>query len=232
MTAAQEILIIDDEPAIRRFLKSSLLAHGFAVTEADTGAAGLAALTRGNFALAVVDLGLPDIDGHALVHAIRTQSPLPIIVLSVRDDEAGKVAALDGGADDYVTKPFGIEEFMARIRAALRHRLQEQGRTAVFRNGDLTIDILAREVMMRGEVVKLSRREFDLLLYLAEHVGKVVTHSQALSHVWGAAHGEDVEYLRVYIRQLRQKIEADPQQPALILTEPGVGYRMKLADAI
>jgi two-component system KDP operon response regulator KdpE len=230
MSGALEILIIDDEPAIRRFLKSSLLAHDFAVTEEGTGAAGLAALGRGNFALAVVDLGLPDMDGHELVRAIRAQSPLPIIVLSVRDDEAGKVAALDGGADDYVTKPFGIEEFMARIRAALRHRLQQQGRAALFRNGDLAIDILAREVTMRGEVIKLSRREFDLLQYLAEHVGKVVTHGQALGHVWGAAHGEDVEYLRVYIRQLRQKIEADPQQPSLILTEPGVGYRMKLID--
>jgi two-component system KDP operon response regulator KdpE len=231
MNGALEILVIDDEPAIRRFLKSSLLAHDFGVTEAETGKAALAALARGNFALAVVDLGLPDMDGHDLVRAIRALSPMPIIVLSVRDDEAGKVAALDGGADDYVTKPFGIEEFMARIRAALRHRLQEQGRAAVFRNGDLAIDILAREVKVRGEVVKLSRREFDLLLYLAEHVGKVVTHGQALSHVWGAAHGEDVEYLRVYIRQLRQKIEADPQQPAMLLTEAGVGYRMKLVES-
>lgn len=231
MTSPLEILIIDDEPAIRRFLKSSLLAHDFAVTEADTGAAALAILARGDFALAVIDLGLPDMDGHDLVRAIRARSVMPIIVLSVRDDEAGKVAALDGGADDYVTKPFGIEEFMARIRAALRHRLQQQGRAALFRNGDLTIDILAREVKVRGEAVKLSRREFDLLLYLAEHVGKVVTHNQALSHVWGAAHGEDVEYLRVYIRQLRQKIEPDPQQPAQILTEPGVGYRLKLIEA-
>ncbi len=152
MSGALEILVIDDEPAIRRFLKSSLLAHDFAVTEAETGKAALAALARGNFALAVVDLGLPDMDGHELVRAIRALSPMPIIVLSVRDDEAGKVAALDGGADDYVTKPFGIEEFMARIRAALRHRLQEQGRAAVFRNGDLTIDILAREVKARGEI--------------------------------------------------------------------------------
>lgn len=231
MSAGTNILIIDDEPAIRRFLKSSLVAHDFSVTEADTGKAGLAALAQGKFALAVVDLGLPDMDGHELVRAIRATSPIPIIVLSVRDDEAGKVAALDDGADDYVTKPFGIDEFMARIRAALRHRLQEQGRAAIFRNGELAIDILAREVRVRDEIVKLSRREFDLLLYLAEHVGKVVTHQQALSHVWGAAHGEDVEYLRVYIRQLRQKIEADPQQPAIILTEAGVGYRMKLLDA-
>lgn len=230
MSGPPEILVIDDEPAIRRFLKSSLLAHDFAVTEAETGKAALAALSHGSFALAVVDLGLPDMDGHELVRAIRALSPIPIVVLSVRDDEAGKVAALDGGADDYVTKPFGIEEFMARIRAALRHRLQQQGRSAVFRNGDLTIDILAREVKVRGETVKLSRREFDLLLYLAEHVGKVVTHGQALSHVWGVAHGEDVEYLRVYVRQLRQKVEIDPQQPAMILTESGVGYRMKLVD--
>lgn len=231
MTSPLKILIVDDEPAIRRFLKSSLVAHDFAVVEADNGAAALAASARESFDLIVVDLGLPDMDGLDLIKALREKTQDPIIVLSVRDDERGKVAALDGGADDYVTKPFGIEEFMARIRAALRHRLQQQGRQAVFRNGDLTIDILAREVRVRGELVKLSRREFDLLLYLAEHVGKVVTHQQALSQVWGAAHGQDVEYLRVYMRQLRQKIEPDPQLPALLLTEPGVGYRMKLVEA-
>lgn len=231
MTSPLKILIVDDEPAIRRFLKSSLVAHDFAVAEADRGAAALVATTKERFDLIVVDLGLPDMDGLDLIKALREKTQDPIIVLSVRDDERGKVAALDGGADDYVTKPFGIEEFMARIRAALRHRLQQQGRQAVFSNGDLTIDILARDVRVRGEQVKLSRREFDLLLYLAEHVGKVVTHQQALSHVWGAAHGQDVEYLRVYMRQLRQKIETDPQLPALLLTEPGVGYRMKMVDA-
>lgn len=226
MNASQEILIIDDEPAIRRFLKSSLVAHGFTVTEAATGKAALAALERGGFALAVVDLGLPDIDGHELVRTIRQKSPVPIIVLSVRDDEIGKVAALDGGADDYVTKPFGIDEFMARVRAALRHRLQQKGQTAVLRIGDLSIDILAREVKMRGEPIKLSRREFDLLVFLTEYAGKVVTHQQALTHVWGPGHGEYIEYLRVYVRQLRQKIEADPQHPRLIQTIPGVGYRL------
>lgn len=230
MTSPLRILIVDDEPAIRRFLKSSLVAHDFAVAEADNGASALAVSARERFDLIVVDLGLPDMDGLDLIGRLREKIQDPIIVLSVRDDERGKVAALDGGADDYVTKPFGIEEFMARIRAALRHRLQQQGRQAVFRNGDLAIDILAREVRVRGEIVKLSRREFDLLLYLAEHVGKVVTHQQALGHVWGAAHGQDVEYLRVYMRQLRQKIEPDPQLPALLLTEPGVGYRMKLVE--
>ena len=231
MTALPKILIIDDEPAIRRFLKSSLVAHGFDIVEAETGKAALAALARGGFALVVVDLGLPDIDGHELVRSIRQQSPVPIIVLSVRDDEIGKVAALDGGADDYVTKPFGIDEFMARVRAALRHRLQQQGQTANLRIGDLVIDVLGREVKVRGDIVKLSRREFDLLLYLSEHAGKVVTHQQALTHVWGPGHAEYIEYLRVYVRQLRQKIESDPQHPKVILTVPGVGYRLHAADA-
>ncbi|WP_374309331.1 response regulator [Dongia sp.] len=231
MTSTPKILIIDDEPAIRRFLKSSLIAHGFEIVEAETGRAGLAALVRGGFDLVVVDLGLPDIDGHELVRTIRQQSPVPIIVLSVRDDETGKVAALDGGADDYVTKPFGIDEFMARVRAALRHRLQQQGQTANLRVGDLVIDVLGREVKMRGESIKLSRREFDLLVYLAEHAGKVVTHQQALNHVWGPGHAEYIEYLRVYVRQLRQKMESDPQHPKVILTIPGVGYRLNAPDA-
>lgn len=225
MSDSQQILVIDDEPAIRRFLKSSLAAHGFGVTEAATGGAGLAAIDQTSFALVVVDLGLPDMDGHELVAALRQRSSIPMIVLSVRDDEAGKVAALDSGADDYVTKPFGIEEFMARVRAALRHGLQQQGRVAKLRFGDLAIDVLAREVTRGSEAVKLSRREFDLLAYLAENAGKVVTHQQALTHVWGAEHREYIEYLRVYVRQLRQKLETDPQQPSLIQTVPGVGYR-------
>lgn len=225
MSDSQQILVIDDEPAIRRFLKSSLAAHGFGVTEAATGGAGLAAMDQAGFALVVVDLGLPDMDGHDLVAALRQRSSIPMIVLSVRDDEAGKVAALDSGADDYVTKPFGIEEFMARVRAALRHGLQQQGRAAKLRFGDLSIDVLAREVTRGPEAVKLSRREFDLLAYLAENAGKVVTHQQALTHVWGAEHREYIEYLRVYVRQLRQKLEADPQHPSLIQTVPGVGYR-------
>ncbi|WP_374383779.1 response regulator [Dongia sp.] len=226
MSGPQRVLIIDDEPAIRRFLKSSLIAHGFDVSEAETGKAALTALAGGSYALAVVDLGLPDMDGQDLVRRIRTESPLPIIVLSARDDEAGKVAALDGGADDYVTKPFGIDEFMARVRTALRHRLQQRGQNAVLRLGDLVIDVLAREVRLREAEVKLSRREFDLLLYLAEHAGKVVTHQQALTHVWGPGQGDYIEYLRVYVRQLRQKIETDPQHPAFIQTVPGVGYRL------
>lgn len=225
MSTTQRILIIDDEPAIRRFLKSSLAAHGFSVTEAASGAAGLASLEQETFALIVVDLGLPDMDGHVLVAALRARSSVPLIVLSVRDDEAGKVAALDGGADDYVTKPFGIEEFMARVRAALRHGLQQQGRSARLHLGTVCIDVLAREVTLRDKPVKLSRREFDLLLHLAENAGKVITHQQALSHVWGPGHTEYVEYLRVYVRQLRSKLEDDPQHPSMILTVPGVGYR-------
>lgn len=225
MSHSQEILIIDDEPAIRRFLKSSLIAHDFTVIEAETGKAGLAALGSARLALVVVDLGLPDMEGHDLIRSIRQRSQVPIIVLSVRDDEAGKVAALDIGADDYVTKPFGIEEFMARVRAALRHRLQEQGHVAKLQVGSLSIDVLAREVKLGEGHLTLSRREFDLLVYLAQNAGKVVTHQQALTHVWGPEHREYVEYLRVYIRQLRQKLEVDPQRPSLIQTVPGVGYR-------
>jgi len=225
MSSSQEILIIDDEPAIRRFLKGSLIAHDFTVIEAETAKAGLAALGSNRLALVVVDLGLPDMDGHALIRSIRQRSQVPIVVLSVRDDEAGKVAALDSGADDYVTKPFGIEEFMARVRAALRHRLQEQGHVAKLLAGNLSIDVLAREVKLSDVQLTLSRREFDLLVYLAQNSGKVVTHQQALTHVWGPEHREYIEYLRVYIRQLRQKLEVDPQRPSLIQTIPGVGYR-------
>jgi two-component system KDP operon response regulator KdpE len=176
----------------------------------------------------VVDLGLPDIDGLELIRMIRAESPVPIVVLSSRDDEKGKVGALDLGADDYVTKPFGMEELVARLRTALRHRLQQQGGRPLFRSGDLSVDLVRRVVTVRGEEVKLSPKEYDLLQQFVLHAGKVLTHRHLLREVWRDENGGDVQYLRVYVRQLRQKIETDPERPALILTEPGVGYRLQV----
>jgi two-component system KDP operon response regulator KdpE len=229
-TNGPRILVVDDEPAIRRFLNSALLADGYAVLQAETGRAALGALTRDKPDLVIVDLGLPDLDGHDLIRSVRAVSKVPIIVLSVREDEAGKVRALDDGADDYVTKPFGIDELLARVRTALRHRLQQQGSDPVIRCGDLEIDLARHLVRRGGTPLKLSPREFALLRALAEQAGRVVTHQQLLVQVWGEAHRHDSEYLRVYVRQLRAKIEADPQQPALLVTEPGVGYRLKDED--
>ena len=223
-------LIVDDEPAIRRFLRSSLLAEGVDVEQAETAAAALLALRQAKPDLVILDLGLPDKDGLDVVREIRTQSAVPIIILSVRNDEAGKVAALDSGADDYVTTPFGVDELLARMRTALRHRLQTQGHGPIFQTGDLSIDFLQRIVKLRNVEMRLSRREYDLLRFMAKHAGKVITHQQLLTAVWGEAHRNDVEYLRVYIRQLRQKLEDDPQQPAYLQTEPGVGYRLRLFD--
>jgi two-component system KDP operon response regulator KdpE len=221
------ILIVDDEPAIRRFLNSALAADGDDVLQADTARAALDSINRDKPDLVILDLGLPDRDGQELLREIRGSSRVPIIILTVRDDEAGKVQALDNGADDYVTKPFGVEELLARVRAALRHRLQQQGSDPIIRAGDLEIDLARHLVRHRGESLKLSKREFALLRLLAEHAGKVVTHQQLLVQVWGEAHRQDVEYLRVYMRQLRAKIEANPQQPSILLTEPGIGYRLK-----
>lgn len=227
MSQGARILIVDDEPAIRRFLKASLEAQGFATEAAENGGEALAALPRMKPDLVILDLGLPDLDGLEVIRRVRATDAVPIVVLSVRNDEPGKVAALDAGADDYMVKPFGVEELLARVRAALRHRLQQQGLGPAFRQGDLAIDFLARKVSVAGAEVKLSKREFDLLRLLAEHAGKVMTHRQLLSAVWGEAHREDVEYLRVYVRQLRTKLGDDPADPRFIETEPGVGYRLK-----
>lgn len=221
------ILIVDDEPAIRRFLKASLEAQGFATEPAENAAQALAALPRLKPDLVILDLGLPDLDGLEVIRRVRATDAVPIVVLSVRDDEPGKVAALDAGADDYMVKPFGVEELLARVRAALRHRLQQKGLGPVFHAGDLAVDFLARKATLAGTELKLSKREFDLLRLLAEHVGKVMTHRQILSALWGEAHRDDVEYLRVYVRQLRAKLGDDPAAPRYIETEPGVGYRMK-----
>ena len=225
---AVTILIVDDEPAIRRLLRSSLAANDFLPIEAESGRAALDAIRRDKPDLVILDLGLPDIDGLEVIRTIRASSPVPIVVLSSRDDERGKVAALDLGADDYVTKPFGVEELVARIRTALRHRLQEQGERPVFRSGDLSVDLVRRIVSVRGQEVKLSPREYDILRLLVAHAGKVLTHKMILRELWGPT--ADVQYLRVYIRQLRQKLEQDPERPQHILTETGVGYRLRVQE--
>lgn len=223
------VLLVEDEPPIRRFLRTTLSAQGYEVTEAADGAAALEQIRKRPPDLLVLDLGLPDMDGAEIIRRLRgTGATLPIIVLSSRVDEAGKVAALDLGADDYVTKPFGVDELLARIRAALRHRLQRQGEAPVFRSGGLSVDLVRRIVTVDGTEVKLSPREYDLLRLLVAHAGKVLTHRFILKEVWG---GEtDIQYLRIYIRQLRQKIEAVPERPHHILTETGVGYRLRAGE--
>ena len=221
------ILVVDDEPPIRRLLRTSLAGQGYAVIEAETGKEALAAAEREKPDLVILDLGLPDLGGIEVIRALRQRSSLPIIVLSVRDDERGKVEALDLGADDYVTKPFGVEELVARIRTALRHRFQAQGEKPLFIADDLSVDLVRRSVKRGGEDVHLSPKEYDLLAELVANAGKVLTHRHILGKVWGPAHTEDAQYLRVFIRSLRNKLEPDPAQPRLILTEPGVGYRLR-----
>jgi len=194
-------------------------------TSAETAAAALAEIRDHEPDIVILDLGLPDSDGLDVIRAVRHSSALPIVVLSSRSDERGKVEALDLGADDYLTKPFGMAELVARIRAALRHRLQAEGEEAVFQSGDLTVDLVRRIVRVRGNEAKLSPKEYDILRQLVMHAGKVLTHKHLLREVWGPATA-DVQYLRIYIRQLRQKLEAEPERPSLILTEAGVGYRL------
>ncbi|MBP2228727.1 two-component system KDP operon response regulator KdpE [Azospirillum agricola] len=223
------VLVVDDEPPIRRFLRTSLTAQGYEVAEAEDGGAALEEVRRRPPDVLVLDLGLPGLDGLEVIRRLRDGgASLPVIVLSSRADEAGKVEALDLGADDYVTKPFGMDELLARIRAALRHRLQRQGERPLFRSGALAVDLVRRIVTVQGTEVKLSPREYDLLRLLVAHAGKVLTHRFILKEVWGA--DTDVQYLRIYIRQLRQKIEPDPERPHHILTETGVGYRLRAPD--
>ena len=223
------ILVVDDEPAILRFLRAGLGSQGYVLLEAETGQKALDAVRNKRPDIVVLDLGLPDIDGLQVIKGTRDAgSAVPIIVLSSRSDEATKVQALDFGADDYVTKPFGIEELLARIRAAQRHRLQQQGEKPVFRTGDLAVDLVRRTVTVRGKDVRFSPREYDLLRLLVAHAGKVLTHNMILREVWDPQ--TDVQYLRMYIRALRQKIEADTEKPEYIVTETGVGYRLKAPD--
>src|SRR5690242_10689731 len=223
------ILVVDDEPAILRFLRAGLGSQGYLVIEAQTGQAAIDAARQHRADLIVLDLGLPDIDGLEVIRHIREAgAALPIIVLSSRENEVAKVTALDLGADDYVTKPFGIDELLARIRTAQRHRLQQQGERPIFRTGDLTLDLVRRIVTVRGQEVKFSPREYDLLRLLVAHAGKVLTHNMILREVWGP--NTDVQYLRIYVRALRQKIERDTEKPEYIQTETGVGYRLRAPD--
>jgi two-component system KDP operon response regulator KdpE len=229
MTTTLRVLVVDDEPPIRRFLRTSLAAQGYQVLETESGSAALDLIARNPPDVIVLDLGLPDLDGVEVIRRLRERgSSVPIVVLSSRTDETGKVEALDLGADDFVTKPFGMDELLARLRAAQRHRLQEQGERPVFRSGNLAVDLVRRVVTVRGEPVKLSPREYDLLRLLVAHAGKVLTHKFILREVWG---GEtDVQYLRIYVRSLRQKVEEDPERPQHVITETGVGYRLRVLD--
>lgn len=222
------VLIVDDEPAIRRLLRTGLTAGGYRTVEAATAGEAIGMAGTENPDLILLDLGLPDMEGFDLVRTIRANSAVPIVVLSARDDERGKVAALDLGADDYVTKPFGMAELMARLRAALRHRLAQEGAAPVFHSGPLSVDLVRRIVKVDDRVVHLSPREYDILKLMVLHAGRVLTHRTILGKLWGA--GGDVQQLRVYVRQIRHKIEADPERPVIILTETGVGYRLAVPE--
>ena len=224
--SAVKILVVDDEPPIRKLLRVGLTAQGYEVHEAPNGVAALQAAKDDPPDLIVLDLGLPDKSGHELLQEWRDAGlALPIVILSSRTDETGIVKALEAGADDYLTKPFGMNELGARLRVALRHRLQQQGERAIFQAGGLSIDLVKRIVKIDGREIKLSPKEYDILRVLAQHAGKVLTHQFLLKQIWGPA--ADVQYLRVYVRQLRQKIEQIPDQPHYITTETGVGYRLR-----
>jgi two-component system KDP operon response regulator KdpE len=222
------VLVVDDEPPIRKLLRMGLSTQGYQTLEAPNAKTALELLAEAPD-LVILDLGLPDADGHDLLRTIRSRNEaIPIVVLSSRGDEAGKVKALDLGADDYVTKPFGMDELLARIRAALRHQLQTHGERPIFRVGDLSVDLVRRVVKSGDKDVKLSPKEYDLLRVLVQHAGKVLTHRFLLGELWDDL--TDAQYLRVYVRQLRQKIEADPEQPQYVLTETGIGYRLRAPD--
>lgn len=231
MNIKPHILVIDDEPQILRALRTILEAKRFRVSVANTGEEGLALAAGTEPDVIILDLGLPDIDGVEICAHLREWTQTPIIILSVRDAEKDKVLALDQGADDYLVKPFGIEELLARIRVALRHSAHLQGApTAIIHRGDLEIDLVRRVVMRAGEELNLTATEFELLAYLASHAGRVLTHRNLLEKVWGPEYTENVEYLRVYISQLRKKIEREPRQPQILLSDPGVGYRFSGED--
>ena len=226
--APLRILVIDDEPPIRRLSRMGLSTQGYDILDAPNGKTALELLDN-KPDLVILDLGLPDIQGHDLLRMIRARNEsVPIVVLSSRGDEAGKVQALDLGADDYVTKPFGMDELLARIRAALRHQLQVHGERPVFRTGDLSVDLVRRIVKVGDKDIKLSPKEYDLLRVLVQHAGKVLTHKFLLHELWDEL--TDAQYLRVYVRQLRQKIEGDAERPQYVLTETGIGYRLRAPD--
>lgn len=224
MSASTRILVVDDETPIRRLLRTALTAEGYDVIEAEDGNKALAAAAKEKPDAILLDLGLPDLEGSEVLARIREWSHVPVVVLTARDAETQKIAALDAGADDYVTKPFSVGELLARLRAALRHRLQSEGTPPVFRAGKVSVDLARRIVTVDGAEVKLSPKEYDLLRMLVRNAGRVLTHQMLLKEVWGPAHLHDTPYLRVYVRQLRQKLGDDAA--ALILSEPGVGYRL------
>jgi two-component system KDP operon response regulator KdpE len=227
-SAPVRVLVIDDEPPIRKLLRMGLSTQGYEIIEATNGKMGLELLAE-NPDLIILDLGLPDMQGLELLRVLRTRSErVPIVVLSSRSDEKGKVEALDHGADDYVTKPFGMEELLARMRAAVRHQLQVQGERPVFRAGDLSVDLVRRIVKVGDSEIKLSPKEYDLLRLLVQHAGKVLTHKFLLDELWDEA--TDTQYLRVLMRQLRRKVESDPERPQYLLTETGIGYRLRSPD--
>jgi two-component system KDP operon response regulator KdpE len=229
MSAAPlKVLVVDDEPPIRKLLRMGLSTQGYEILEAPNGKASLDLLSQ-NPDLVILDLGLPDMQGLELLRMMRARNEaVPIVVLSSRGDEVGKVQALDLGADDYITKPFGMDELLARMRAALRHQLQVHGERPIFRTGDLSVDLVRRIVKVADREVKLSPKEYDLLRVLVQHAGKVLTHKFLLGELWDNL--TDAQYLRVYVRQLRQKIEADPERPHFVLTETGIGYRLRGPD--
>ncbi len=226
LTDQTTVLVVEDEPQIRRLLRTSLGANRFTVLEAASGREAMATIASEKPEVIILDLGLPDMDGLSIIRALREAGDkTPIVVLSSRGGEATKVDALNSGADDFVTKPFGIAELIARLHASLRHRVQAGGAEPVFESGDLRVDVVHRAVTVAGREVKLSPKEYDILRLLALHAGKVLTHRFLMSEVWGAS--ADVQYLRIYVRQLRAKIEKSPERPEHIITETGVGYRLK-----
>jgi two-component system, OmpR family, KDP operon response regulator KdpE len=229
MSAAPlKVLVVDDEPPIRKLLRTGLSTQGYEILEAPNGKTSLELLAQ-NPDLVILDLGLPDMQGLELLRMMRARNEaVPIVVLSSRGDEVGKVQALDLGADDYITKPFGMDELLARMRAALRPQLQVHGERPIFRTGDLSVDLVRRIVKVADREVKLSPKEYDLLRVLVQHAGKVLTHKFLLGELWDSL--TDAQYLRVYVRQLRQKLEADPERPHFVLTETGIGYRLRAPD--
>jgi two-component system KDP operon response regulator KdpE len=224
-----KILVVDDEPPIRKLLRTGLGTQGYEVLEAETAGQACEQLRRDKLDMVILDLGLPDRNGLDLLRELREkQLDVPVVILSSRTDETGIVQALELGADDYVTKPFGMNELIARIRVAIRHRLQQQGERPVFRVDGLSVDLVRRIVKVKDEEVKLSPREYEILRVLVQHAGKVLTHQHLIREVWGGY--ADPQNLRVYVRQIRQKIEPDPEQPHYILTETGVGYRLRAPE--
>lgn len=226
MSGKTRVLVVDDEAAILRFLKPALEANGYEISSVGTIAEATKRIAADVPDIVVLDLGLPDGDGKDVIRRVREWSDVPIVVLSARDRETEKIEALDLGADDYVNKPFGVGELLARMRTALRHRMQRKAETPLLKLGELEIDNVRHRVSRSGEEIKLTPKEFELLFFLARHPGKVLTHRQILTAVWGPAHAEDTQYLRVYVGHLRQKIEEQPDDPRIVTTESGIGYRI------